>query len=574
MRNFFVPSGVIAAALAVSVHVHAAPLAYVPLASADTVQVVDLGTSKLVASIPVGSNPMGIAFSPVNPRAYVSNTDDGTVTVIDTNANTASGNISVGPTPMGLAVSPNGRLLAVATMGTSSLSPSHTITVVGLAASRNTQVTVGSAPSAVAFNPAGSFIYVANYNDGTISVVDANTLVAVNTIPLGGDHPSGLAINPAGTLLYVLHATGLLGPGYVSVVDLTKMKVVAGIRLNASPNWLSMNPAGTRLVVAKPNGRAVSVIDTTSNTLLLDISAPACPPTSAQYSSDGKSIYVVCDSGSVLVFDAATYAQTATIGLGNSSATALGNFVQPAAYLGNTPGVLSGLFWNPAESGWGIHFTERGGNIFAAWFTFDSKGAPIWYTAPNCVLNGMTCTSTVYTVSGPIIFGQDYDPSLRNTSAVGTLTLTFTDNDNASLSYTVAGVSRTVAVTREQFSLTDGGPLVNYTDMWWNPDEPGWGAALTASADTIFIAWFVYDLSGNPTWYVAPDCQIGTDGMSCGGFAYQVSGPPFGPTFNPAAVVAKDVGLFRLNFDTPDHGTINFLSQSLFVTKTIQRMLF
>jgi len=574
MRNFFVPSGVIAAALAVSVHVHAAPLAYVPLASADTVQVVDLGTSKLVASIPVGSNPMGIAFSPVNPRAYVSNTDDGTVSIIDTSSNSSTDTISVGPTPMGLAVSPNGRQLAVATMGASSSSPSSTITVVGLSSGRNTLVTVGSAPSAVVYNPAGSFMYVANYNDGTISVVNANSLLAVNTIPLGGNHPSGLAINPAGTLLYVLHATGLLGPGYVSVVDLAKMKVVAGIRLNGSPNWLGMNPSGTRLVVAKPTVRTVSIIDTTSNTWTVDIGVTGCTPTSAQYSSDGKSIYVVCDSGSIQVYDATTYLQTNSANLSGSSATALGSFVQPAAYLGNVPGVLSGLFWNPAESGWGIHFTERHGNIFAAWFTFDANGAPIWYAAPNCVLSGMTCTSAVYQVSGPIIFGRDYDASLRNTASVGTLSLTFTDNDNASLSYTVTGISRTVAITREQFSMTDGGPAVNYTDMWWNPNEPGWGAALTQSADTIFIAWYVYDLNGNPTWFVAPDCEIGADGMSCGGFAYQVSGPPFGTKFDASQVNSLNVGTFQLTFDSPDHGTINFLSQSLFVSKTITRMAF
>ena len=41
----------------------------------------------------------------------------------------------------------------------------------------------------------------------------------------------------------------------------------------------------------------------------------------------------------------------------------------------------AGLWWNPNESGWGIHFTQRGNVIFAAWYTYDGTGAPKWYVA-------------------------------------------------------------------------------------------------------------------------------------------------------------------------------------------------
>ncbi|HLX22629.1 MAG TPA: YncE family protein [Usitatibacter sp.] len=585
MRNFFVPEGLLAgyfralatAGAVAACAVHADPFAFVPLQGDAKVAVVDLGAGAVVNKLDVGNEPMGIAFNPVSNRAYVTNTDDGTVTIIDTTNQTIVGTSAVGPTPMGIAVSPSGKQVAVATMGASSSSPSNTITILGGALLST--ITVGTAPSAVAYNPAGSFLYVANYGDGTVSVVNVATSLAVNTIPVG-DSPIGLIVNPAGTKLYVLHGNGSLGLGFLSVVDLAQSKVVSGFRLNGTPNAFAMNAAGTRIVLAKPQVNTVSLIDTTSDTLQLDIQMPGgTGPTSANFSPDGKTIYVLGgSSGMMLQFDATTYLPLETINLKSSSPTALGYFIQPATNAANSPDVLSGLWWNPSESGWGIHFAQRHGNIFASWFTYDDKGNPIWYTVPNCVMpsSSLSCSGSVYQVKGPYFFSVDFDPSMRVTTAVGNLSVSFADNNNATMSYTVNGVSRTVSITREMFSTSMGGPAVDYTDMWWNPNEPGWGAAITQQADTIFVAWYVYnpDMSGNPIWFVAPDCEIAADGASCGGAAYQVKGPPFGTTFDPKQVVSTNVGQFRLTFDDANHGTFNYLGTTIFVSKTITRMLF
>jgi YVTN family beta-propeller protein len=585
MRNFFVPDGpaagwfrVVAAAVALSAPaVHADPLAYVPMTTSNVVDVVDLGSGKVVTQIPVGKNPMGIAFSPTASRVYVSNTEDDTVTVIDTANNVALGTITVGSTPMGLAVSPSGKQLAVATMGESASSPSQTITLYGTQTGLTKHVTVGSAPSAVAFNPAGSALYVANYIDGTITIVNPATLAAVGTITVG-DHPTGLIVNAAGTLLYVQHGTGTFGPGKVTVVDLTKSGVIAEIRLNGEPNWFSLNPAGTRIVLAKPLFKTLSFVDTTNNTLLFDVGLPAnCTPTSVSYSNDGKLIYVVCDgSQQVLVYDATTFTQLSSISLKGGGPTALGSIIAPNTSLADTPEALSGLWWNPSESGWGIHFVQRHGNIFASWFTYDANGKPTWYVASNCVMpaSGLSCSGSVYQVTGPRIFGVTYDPSLRVTTAVGSLSVNFSDNDNALMSYTVNGVSRTVAIMREVFLTGDTGPAINFTDMWWNPAEPGWGAALTHQVDTIFIAWYVYDDNGKPIWYVSPNCIFNPDGMSCGGPAYVTTGPPFGPTFDTSMVTTTNIGYMRVEFSDGNNGTFSYLSQTAFVSKQITRMRF
>jgi len=39
-------------------------------------------------------------------------------------------------------------------------------------------------------------------------------------------------------------------------------------------------------------------------------------------------------------------------------------------------------------------------------------------------------------------------------------------------------------------------PTQNYSDLWWNPAESGWGISITQHNATIFAAWFVYGSSG------------------------------------------------------------------------------
>ena len=81
-------------------------------------------------------------------------------------------------------------------------------------------------------------------------------------------------------------------------------------------------------------------------------------------------------------------------------------------------------------------------------------------------------------------------------------------------SYSVEVLSRNprtsanTLVGRTQFNVSDDTvaassayPAYNYTDLWWNPNESGWGISIHVKRDKFFAAWFVYDASGNPTWY-------------------------------------------------------------------------
>ncbi len=240
----------------------------------------------------------------------------------------------------------------------------------------------------------------------------------------------------------------------------------------------------------------------------------------------------------------------------------------------NTPGALTGLWWNPNESGWGIHFTQRGSNIFAAWYTYDGSGNPKWYVASNCTgatgASG-TCSGALYEVNGPTFFGTTFNPNAVNVVAAGSLQVNFQNANSASMTYTLGTQSRTVAIVRQPLG-TGAIPGLDYTDLWWNPGESGWGMAIAQQAANMFLAWYVYDNTGKPVWYVASNCAV--SGNGCTGTLYCTTGPPFGPTFNSAAVQVITVGTMTLAFSDASNGTLTYTVNGVSASKTITRQLF
>ena len=244
-----------------------------------------------------------------------------------------------------------------------------------------------------------------------------------------------------------------------------------------------------------------------------------------------------------------------------------------------TPAVLSGLWWNPDESGWGINLTQRGDNIFAAWYTYDASGRPKWYVASNCTgvaanASSGTCSGTVYEVNGPRFFGVDFVPIVPGqVSSAGNLRIAFTDADNAIMTFTVAGVGRTVAIRREIFPINPTAPPpVDYTDMWWNPSESGWGMAITHQYNNILLLWYVYDDTGRPMWYVASNCLV--VGNQCSGTLYRTTGPAFGTVFDTRQISVFAVGSATLTFETPNQALLSYTVDGVKGSKMIVREVF
>jgi alpha-tubulin suppressor-like RCC1 family protein len=243
----------------------------------------------------------------------------------------------------------------------------------------------------------------------------------------------------------------------------------------------------------------------------------------------------------------------------------------------NTPGMYTGLFWNAAEPGWGLHVTQRGPQVFAAWYTYDESGSPRWYVASNCTFDAVDariCQGTLYEAQGSPYFGAYFSPPNVTSTNVGNLQLSFADRDHVRMAYTLRGVSRQVDLVRPLFGAA-ASQATDYTDLWWNPAQPGWGLAVAQQGNTMFLAWYVYDTSGRSLWYVAPDCKVGANGNSCSGALYRTRGPAFtGAAFDPTKMQVTPAGSIEATFTDASNGSIRYSVDGLEGDKAIARQAF
>src|SRR5437870_3161107 len=96
--------------------------AYVANNSANTVSVINTATHAVVATIPVGTAPYGVAVNQAGSTAYVANFGSNNVSVITTSTNTVTAIIPVGSGPTSLTFAPNGKTAYVTNSTSNSVS--------------------------------------------------------------------------------------------------------------------------------------------------------------------------------------------------------------------------------------------------------------------------------------------------------------------------------------------------------------------------------------------------------------------------------------------------------------------
>jgi hypothetical protein len=114
------------------------------------------------------------------------------------------------------------------------------------------------------------------------------------------------------------------------------------------------------------------------------------------------------------------------------------------------------------------------------------------------------------------------------------------------------------------------------SDLWWDPNESGWGIQLVQRADNIAASMYVYDPAGNPTFYYSSmDWVSNSNGVLVwSGDLYVNTGPWFGTVpFNPAAVAPVKVGTMTWRTQSVNAGTLTYSVNGVNVTKNLQRFL-
>ena len=243
------------------------------------------------------------------------------------------------------------------------------------------------------------------------------------------------------------------------------------------------------------------------------------------------------------------------------------------------------LWWNPAESGWGINLNHQGDIIFATLFTYDSGGNAMWLVmSAGYKQSDGSYRGTLYRTTGPPFNSDPFTPiTAANLTEVGTMSLAFSGSQGT-LVYNVGQASVTKTIQKQVYgsrpascvvTTSDRSSLTNYQDLWWNPAESGWGINLTHQDDTLFATLFSYDATGQDLWLVMSDGHKQSDG-SYVGTLFRTTGPVFNA--QPFTPIGQNnittVGTMRLQFANGTSGTLTYSVNGVNVTKSITRQVF
>jgi len=188
---------------------YAEAFAYIPNSDNNNLSVIRVVDNSDQGVINVGANPYGVAIS--DEYLYVSNTSDGTVTVISLSSNDVSDILSAGNSPKGIAISSDGLYIYVANYS------DNTLSIIDTSDNSRISLPVGDGPLGMAISSDEEYLYVTNNSDDSLSIISANTNELFGTIAnhhyikylsadyVAFDKPYGIAVTPDGHHFYVVN---------------------------------------------------------------------------------------------------------------------------------------------------------------------------------------------------------------------------------------------------------------------------------------------------------------------------------------------------------------------------------
>ena len=108
-------------------------------------------------------------------------------------------------------------------------------------------------------------------------------------------------------------------------------------------------------------------------------------------------------------------------------------------------------------------------------------------------------------------------------------------------------------------------PNANYTDMWWNPSESGWGISFMqhTGSNQAYATWYTYDArqqdpatGQNKALWIVMTGGTWTAPNRITGDAYVLNGTPYNQ--NGTNKTVTRVGTFTLTFSDASNGTFQY----------------
>jgi YVTN family beta-propeller protein len=204
--------------------------AYIALSRMNAIAAVDITERKVAYTIPTGGTPFALLIA--RDTLYVANLAGSPPTGGDASADAGGTPILVDPK--------------------TGIASSGTVSVIDLATRRKlNDIRVGLAPSGLQLSMDGSYIYVANANDDSISLINVRTNVVDRTISLPlqdgfGAAPNGLAISPITGALYIAEG----GDNRILILDPKTMRATGQVSTAWYPDAIAFEANGTLLTTS------------------------------------------------------------------------------------------------------------------------------------------------------------------------------------------------------------------------------------------------------------------------------------------------------------------------------------
>jgi uncharacterized repeat protein (TIGR01451 family) len=252
------------------------------------------------ARVELGSEPLGIALDLQRNRAYVT-LSEGRLAAVDTDIDRVVCTMEVGRDPQSVAVDRASGLVYVANRDDGTLS-----IVDGVRCDVVATLTGFETPGGVVVDQLARRVYVSDCEAGQVVALDAADQTVVRELPLGSC-PETLALDEESGLLYV----GDSGEGTVSVIGLDGLEIEAEIEVSPGPVLGLAADAGTGqayvICLDTSPRRRVVVVDGWGDEVKASLAGGWDRPLSEAYAvaaDVGSRRLYVMDGGELLVIDA------------------------------------------------------------------------------------------------------------------------------------------------------------------------------------------------------------------------------------------------------------------------------
>jgi DNA-binding beta-propeller fold protein YncE len=231
---------------------------------------------------------------------------------------------------------------------------------------------------------------------------------------------------------------------------------------------------------------------------------------------------------------------------------------------------MTDLWWNPAQGGWGVFVDQQGTTAFAALFVEDAGGRAGWYVMPDGKRQrDGAFAGTLFRTAGPA------KQAATNARAVGSMRIAAETSGGSTLTYDIDGRAVSSPIERQRFAAAPRScewsvgaakaalGNANFTSLWFDSKDPGWGLAISHQGDTVFGVIFTYGADNQPTWATMSNGARTAEG-SFGGALHRVV---------PGAGI-ETVGAMSIGFAGAMQGTLSYSFNGASVNRSIERQVF